>query len=201
MEEQTHTERRVSALEVLHGFMAGEHDPERSALAMQRRHGALGSFAIDVVMGDVWARPQFSRRDRSLIVISVLAAIGSDEELSLHTNVGLNHGLTRTEIEEILLHVAVYAGFPMAMKASRVVDDRFSARSMGSTDSMNVPPSAFRDDRRATSRCLRCSTHPLPPGAQTRTLTEISVRSLTGSAKSAGSPTNGHSAMCGPETS
>jgi 4-carboxymuconolactone decarboxylase len=153
MEEQTHTERRVSALEVLHGFMAGEHDPERSALAMQRRHGALGSFAIDVVMGDVWARPQFSRRDRSLIVISVLAAIGSDEELSLHTNVGLNHGLTRTEIEEILLHVAVYAGFPMAMKASRVVDDRFCQ--IDGVDRLHErAPSAFRDD--AERRAAAC---------------------------------------------
>jgi len=92
---------------------------------MQRRQGALGSFAVDVVMGDVWARPELSRRDRSLIVITVLASIGSGEELSLHTEVGLNHGLTRTEIEEILLHVACYAGFPMAMQASRVVDDRF----------------------------------------------------------------------------
>jgi len=199
MEEQTHTERRVSALEVLHGFMAGEHDPERSALAMQRRHGALGSFAIDVVMGDVWARPQFSRRDRSLIVISVLAAIGSDEELSLHTNVGLNHGLTRTEIEEILLHVAVYAGFPMAMKASRVVDDRFCQ--IDGVDRLHErAPSAFRDDA-DDEPLLAMFDAPLPPGAQTRTLTEISVRSLTGSAKSAGSPTNGHSAMCGPETS
>jgi len=51
-------------------------------------------------------------------VITVLATIGSIEELSLHTEVGLNHGLTRTEIEEILIQVAAYAGFPMAMAAS-----------------------------------------------------------------------------------
>ncbi len=93
---------------------------------MRRRLGALGDFAFDVVMGDVWSRPQLSRRDRSLIVVSVLAAIGSTEELSLHTEVGLNHGLTRLEVEEILLHIAVYAGYPMAMQASRVIDDRFA---------------------------------------------------------------------------
>ena len=71
------------------------------------------------------ARPQLSRRDRSLIVVSVLATIGSTEELSLHTQVGLNNGLTRTEIEELVIHVAAYAGFPMAMQANRVVTDRF----------------------------------------------------------------------------
>ena len=126
MEPRTHEERRADALEVLDGFMAGEVDPERSARAMHRRHGALGSYAIDVVMGDVWARPQLSRRDRSLIVITVLATIGSTEELSLHTMVGLNNGLTRTEIEEIMLHVACYAGFPMAMQATRIMEERFA---------------------------------------------------------------------------
>lgn len=125
MEPRSHEERRSAALEVLDRFMGGQVDAERAALAMQRRHGALGSFAVDVVMGDVWARPQLSRRDRSLIVISVLAAIGSSEELSQHTGIGLNHGLSRTEVEEILLHVAVYAGYPMAMAASRIVDERF----------------------------------------------------------------------------
>lgn len=125
MEPRTYDERHAAALEVFDGFMAGEIDPERAARAMQRRHGALGSFATDVVMGDVWCRPQLSRRDRSLIVISVLSTIGSTEELSLHTGVGLNNGLTRTEIQEILLHVAVYAGFPMAMQATREMEERF----------------------------------------------------------------------------
>ena len=145
MEPRTHDQRRAAALEVLDGFMGGAHESERAALAMQRRQGALGSFAVDVVMGDVWARPQLSRRDRSLIVISVLAALGSEDELSLHTDVGLNHGLTRTEIEEILLHIAVYAGFPMAMQASRHVDARFRQRD----DVERLPerqPSLFQDD-------------------------------------------------------
>ena len=126
MENRTYEERHNDALEIFDGFMGGTvAEPERGARSFRRQHGALGSFAIDVVMGDVWARPQLSRLDRSLIVISVLATIGSTEELSLHTQVGLNNGLTRTEIEELVLHVAAYAGFPMAMQASRVVTDRF----------------------------------------------------------------------------
>lgn len=152
MEDRTHAERRAAALEVLDGFTGGAYDPERSARAMQRRHGPLGSFAVDVVMGDVWARPQLDRRTRSLIVIAVLATIGSTEELSLHTDVGLNHGLTRTEIEEILLHVACYSGFPMAMQASRIVDERF--RTIDGVERLpeRSPSALFSDaerDRRA----------------------------------------------------
>ena len=126
MQNRSYEERHKAALEVFEAFMGGTvAEPERGARSFQRQHGALGSFAFDVVMGDVWARPQLSRRDRSLIVISVLATIGSTEELSLHTQVGLNNGLSRSEIEEAVIHVAAYAGFPMAMQAGRVVTDRF----------------------------------------------------------------------------
>ena len=126
MQNRSYQERHEAALEVFDAFMGGSvEDPERGARSFRRQHGALGSFAFDVVMGDVWSRPQLSRRDRSLIVISVLATIGSTEELSLHTQVGLNNGLSRAEIEEAIIQVAAYAGFPMAMQASRVASDRF----------------------------------------------------------------------------
>jgi len=126
MKNRSYEERHQAALGVFDAFMGGSvAEPERGARSFRRQHGALGTFAFDVVMGDVWSRSQLSPRDRSLIVISVLATIGSTEELSLHTEVGLNNGLTRSEIEEIIIHVAAYAGFPMAMQASRVVTSRF----------------------------------------------------------------------------
>jgi 4-carboxymuconolactone decarboxylase len=113
-------ERHVSAAETFRCF-APTVEPERIAESLARRQGALGSMAFDVV-GAMWSRPELSRRDRSLLVISVLAAQARDEELVLHTQNGLRNGLTREEIEEILLHVAAYAGFPAAMAASRKID-------------------------------------------------------------------------------
>ena len=71
----------------------------------------------------MWNRPQLQRRDRSLLIIATLAAQGRDEELVLHTEIGIRHGLTRVEIEEILPLVAAYAGFPAAMAAARRVDE------------------------------------------------------------------------------
>lgn len=114
-------ERHARAAETFKRFAPDVADPERIATSMSRRLGALGSFAFDVV-GEMWSRPQLSRRDRSLLVISVLAAQARDEELELHTQNGIRHGLSRIEIEEILLHVAAYAGFPAAMAASRRID-------------------------------------------------------------------------------
>jgi 4-carboxymuconolactone decarboxylase len=117
---RTHAERHASAAETFRCF-APDVEPERIAASFARRQGALGSMAFDVV-GDMWARPQLNRRDRSLLVISALASQARDEELEAHTAIGRRNGLTAEEIEEILLHVAAYAGFPAAMHASRKVD-------------------------------------------------------------------------------
>ena len=109
----SYAERHASAAESFQIFAPGA-EPQRVFDSLGRRQGALGSLAFDVV-GAMWSRPQLSRRDRSLLVISVLAAQARDEELVLHTQIGLRNGLTQVEIEEILLHIAAYAGFPAAM--------------------------------------------------------------------------------------
>ncbi len=117
----TQRERRAAALDVM-TTLFGTDDPARTARSMERANGSLGSFAVDHVFGDLWSRPNLSRRDRSLIVITFLSVIGSTEELRFHTRGGLNHGLERHEIREIVNQVAGYAGFPMAIQATRVVD-------------------------------------------------------------------------------
>lgn len=122
---RTYEERHRTAEDVFLRMQGGKLDTERAARAMYRRHGALGSFAVDYVMGDLWSRPQLAPRDRSLVVIAVLASMGSVEELAAHVEIGLNHGLGREEVDEVVLQVAGYAGYPMAMAASRVVDSVF----------------------------------------------------------------------------
>ncbi|MCC6918754.1 MAG: carboxymuconolactone decarboxylase family protein [Alphaproteobacteria bacterium] len=117
---QSYAERHEIAAETFRRFNPGS-DTERTATGFAARLGALGSMAFDVV-GAMWSRPQLSRRDRSLMVISVLAAQARQDELEAHTRFGIGHGLTRSEVEEILLHVAAYAGFPAAMAASRRID-------------------------------------------------------------------------------
>ena len=119
-DSKSYAERHASAAETFAVF-APDVAPERIAKSFAARQGALGSFAFDVV-GAMWSRPELSRRDRSLLVISVLAAQARDEELVAHTRIGLRNGLTQVEIEEVLLHVAAYAGFPAAMASSRRID-------------------------------------------------------------------------------
>jgi 4-carboxymuconolactone decarboxylase len=119
------SQRRANGIDLLRTLGGGSYDPARAATAMVRRHGALGTFAVDHVLGNLWSRPQLSRRDRSLIVVTFLTTIGSIEELRSHVGGALHHGVTRAEVEEIILQVAGYAGFPMAMQGARIVDEVF----------------------------------------------------------------------------
>ena len=117
-------ERHGRACEVFGRFVPGV-EPARVFASMERRWGALGTFAFDAV-GDLWARPQLSRRDRSLLMLAILAAQARDEELELHTQVGLHHGLARAEIDEIMVHLCLYAGFPKAVDGMRAVRAAFA---------------------------------------------------------------------------
>ena len=75
----------------------------------------------DVVFDDVWRRTDLSLRDRSLVTIAALAAMGDDDQLDVYLRRGIESGLTRIEIAEALTHLGFYAGWPKATKALSVV--------------------------------------------------------------------------------
>jgi 4-carboxymuconolactone decarboxylase len=67
--------------------------------------------------GDVWSRPGLDRRTRSCITLAMLAALHHDDELAMHVRAAVRNGVSRDEIVEVLLQVAVYAGVPAANRA------------------------------------------------------------------------------------
>jgi 4-carboxymuconolactone decarboxylase len=71
----------------------------------------------DVVFDDLWRRPDLSVRDRSLVTIAALAAMGDDDQLDLYLHRALDAGLTRAQITEALTHLGFYAGWAKATKA------------------------------------------------------------------------------------
>lgn len=77
----------------------------------------------DVLFGDVWAREELSPRDRSLITVAALIAGGNTEQLPGHLNRARANGLSDTELAEVIIHLAFYAGWPRAMSAVRVAKD------------------------------------------------------------------------------
>ena len=81
----------------------------------------------EVAWGSVWSRPGLNRKTRHLITIAMLATLGNHEELAMHIRATRNTGVTREEVKEVLLQVAVYAGIPAANAAvaiaKRVYDE------------------------------------------------------------------------------
>jgi 4-carboxymuconolactone decarboxylase len=67
--------------------------------------------------GEIWGRPGLARTERSMITIAMMVALRQEHELALHLRAGLRNGLSPAQLQEILLHAAVYAGVPAANRA------------------------------------------------------------------------------------
>jgi 4-carboxymuconolactone decarboxylase len=85
----------------------------------------LGQLTDDVLFADVWARPDLSPRDRSLVTVAALIAGGNTEQLPGHLNRAKANGVTEAEIAEVITHLAFYAGWPRAMSAVKVARGTF----------------------------------------------------------------------------
>jgi 4-carboxymuconolactone decarboxylase len=117
---------------------------ERYRLGMETRRAVLGDSHVDRAQsistefdrpfqelitegawGTVWSRPGLTKRERSIVTIALLAALGQDEEVAMHVRATANTGASRNDICEALLHVAIYAGVPAANHAIKIAKQVF----------------------------------------------------------------------------
>ena len=85
----------------------------------------LVELAEQVVYGDIWERPGLSKRDRSLVTVAALVALGRERQLTGHLRRAIHNGLTQEELIEAITHLAFYAGWPAAMTAASLAKDVF----------------------------------------------------------------------------
>lgn len=114
-------------------------DKERHNKGMKVRRSVLGDKHVDNAeasktdfdadfqeyittnaWGSVWSREGITKRERSMIAVALLAALGHDEELAMHIRATRNTGTSKDDIKEVLMQTAVYAGIPAANKAFRI---------------------------------------------------------------------------------
>jgi 4-carboxymuconolactone decarboxylase len=89
--------------------------------------GGYQEVAIALAWGGIWGRDGLDLRTRSLLTVAALTALNRTEELHMHIPGALRNGVTREELEEVLIHVGLYAGFPAAVSAIRVAQQLFEA--------------------------------------------------------------------------
>lgn len=81
----------------------------------------LQELVTSFAWGEVWSRPDLDLRSRSILTIGILISQGRVAELKAHLIGGINNGLKKSELVEIVIQSAVYCGFPAALEASRVL--------------------------------------------------------------------------------
>jgi 4-carboxymuconolactone decarboxylase len=105
----------------------GDGHVERASAEMTAFDADFQAFITEGAWGSVWSRPGLTQRERSIVTIALLAALGHNEELAMHVRATANTGATAGDIKEALLHVAVYAGVPAANRAFKVVKETYAS--------------------------------------------------------------------------
>jgi len=105
--------------------VVGEGYVTKSLESMDDFNDALQDYITRYAWGDVWNRPGLGRRDRSLLNIGMLIALGRPDELKLHLKGAIRNGVTKDEIKECILQSAIYCGGPAALDATRIARAAF----------------------------------------------------------------------------
>jgi 4-carboxymuconolactone decarboxylase len=99
---------------------------EKSMAAADSFSMPMQELSTEYCWGHVWTRPGLALRDRSLINIAMISALNRPHELKLHVKAALNNGLSREEIREVILQVAVYCGVPAGIDSTRIAREAFA---------------------------------------------------------------------------
>lgn len=105
--------------------VVGDKYVDASLKAQDDFNRPMQELVTQFCWGEVWSRPGIDRRSRSILNLGMIAALNRPEELALHVRGALNNGLTRDEIGECLLQVAVYCGMPAGLGAFKVAREVF----------------------------------------------------------------------------
>ena len=105
--------------------MTEQPEPSGAQKAFGDFAPALVYFTDEVLFGQVWPRTELSPKERSLVTVSVLAALGASEQLTYHLALAKQNGNTETELKEAITHIAFYAGWPRAISAMTVAKQVF----------------------------------------------------------------------------
>ena len=102
--------------------------PRPSQAAIGDFDPKLAELTDDVLYGDIWERPQLSKRDRSLVTVAALIALNRPEQLRSHLMMARKNGVTQEELVETITHLAFYCGWPNAVNAISVAKEVFNKK-------------------------------------------------------------------------
>lgn len=119
------TDRYLSGMKTRRAVLGNAH-VDRAEANKTAFDAPFQSFIVEGAWGTVWAGDQLTLRERSMITIALLAALGHHDEVAMHIRATANTGASMEDIREALMHVAVYAGVPAANTAFRIAKQTYA---------------------------------------------------------------------------
>jgi 4-carboxymuconolactone decarboxylase len=110
-------EQRVAQGMKVRREVLGDAHVDRAVAGTTELTAPFQDFITRYAWGEIWSRPGLTRAERSIVTLTVLAALQHEDELAMHVKAALRNGLTEAQIQEVLLQVGVYAGVPVANRA------------------------------------------------------------------------------------
>jgi len=104
----------------------GDAYVDRAESTKNSFNGPFQELITRYAWGEIWTRPGIPRKTRSLVTIGMMVALNRPEELRLHLRAATNNGVTRKEIQEVLLQSAIYCGVPAANSAFHIAQEIFN---------------------------------------------------------------------------
>jgi len=129
MDKRNHQERHAAGLKTRREVLGAEY-VDKSMASVDEFNRPFVELLNTYCWNEIWNRPGLERRSRSMLNLAMLSALGRTHELKLHINGALNNGLTKEEIGEVFLQVAIYCGVPAAVESFRSAREVFKERGL-----------------------------------------------------------------------
>src|ERR1700732_1535770 len=118
-------ERHEAGMRVRRSVLGDEH-VKRAEAAKDDFDADFQDLITRYAWGEIWTRPGLPRKTRSLITIALMVALNRTDELRLHLRASVNAGVSREELQEVLLQTAIYCGVPAANHAFQMAEEVFA---------------------------------------------------------------------------
>ena len=135
----TSDDRYESGLQVRREVLGADYVERQLAAGADAFGEPMQRLATEFCWGTVWTRPQLTRRERSLMNLGLLMALGRGEEFRLHVRGALANGLAADDIREAILHATVYLGMPAGVEATRLAREVLEAEGVLPTTGSTGP--------------------------------------------------------------
>lgn len=119
------SERYDNGMKIRRSVLGDAH-VDRAEAAKTEFDEPFQSFITEGAWGSVWASDHLTKRERSMITLALLAALGQWDEVAMHVRATANTGATPQDIREAMMHVAVYAGVPAANHALKIIKKTYA---------------------------------------------------------------------------